>query len=267
MSTSEVFSAPPSISSACPVIVPANLLALRPPRSATIISFAKPSSISANQVPSRWLSTRSQPRHMRWPMWPSRWLAPLTASRSSTRTSRALDRPLRVAQVFSTSSRNLALIMSAFFSDRMPVAWLATTRTGSRRCAVVGLFRAICWATTMAGHRPDRLQRPSTLGSEGYHERGRAPLPAPPDARGAIEQGPPRRAVQPRADRLCTRTRRRGWPSTPTSKLSSTLAHLMRPELPLRSSIARSRCDSLKIPSLASGSGPSGGLMPPGLAH
>ncbi|MGO9809861.1 MAG: hypothetical protein ACLP53_03600 [Isosphaeraceae bacterium] len=30
MSTSEVFSAPPSISSACPVIVPANLLALRP---------------------------------------------------------------------------------------------------------------------------------------------------------------------------------------------------------------------------------------------
>ena len=29
MSTSEVFSAPPSISSACPVIVPANLLALR----------------------------------------------------------------------------------------------------------------------------------------------------------------------------------------------------------------------------------------------
>ena len=30
MSTSEVFSAPPSVSSACPVIVPANLLALRP---------------------------------------------------------------------------------------------------------------------------------------------------------------------------------------------------------------------------------------------
>ena len=30
MSTSEVFSAPPSISSACPVIVPANLLALCP---------------------------------------------------------------------------------------------------------------------------------------------------------------------------------------------------------------------------------------------
>ena len=48
--------------------------------------------------------------------------------------------------------------------------------------------------------------------------------------------------------------------------LSSTLAHFM-PRVPLRSVIARSRCDSLKIPSLASASGPSGGLMPPELAH
>ena len=144
MSTSEVFSAPPSISSACPVIVPANLLALHPPRSATIISFAKPSSISANQVPSRWLSTRSQPRtNMRWPMWPSRSAGPATASRSSTRTKRTLDRRLRVAQVFSTSSRNLALIMWAFFLDRMPVAWLATTRTGSLWCRSCGLLRAL----------------------------------------------------------------------------------------------------------------------------
>ena len=34
-----------------------------------------------------------------------------------------------------------------------------------------------------------------------------------------------------------------------------------------RSAIARSRCDSLKLPSLASASGPSGGLMAPELAH
>ena len=45
------------------------------------------------------------------------------------------------------------------------------------------------------------------------------------------------------------------------------LLPILAPRVPLRSSIARSRCDSLKIPSLASGSGPSGGLMPPGLAH
>ena len=49
--------------------------------------------------------------------------------------------------------------------------------------------------------------------------------------------------------------------------LSSTLAHFTRPSSPARSVIARSRCDSLKIPSLASASGPSGGLMPPELAH
>ena len=48
--------------------------------------------------------------------------------------------------------------------------------------------------------------------------------------------------------------------------LRSTLAHFIA-RVPLRSSIARSRCDSLKIPSLASGSGPSGGLRAPGLAH
>ena len=48
--------------------------------------------------------------------------------------------------------------------------------------------------------------------------------------------------------------------------LSSTLAHFSA-RVPLRSVIARSHCDSLKIPSLASASGPSGGLMPPELAH
>ncbi len=40
--------------------------------------------------------------------------------------------------------------------------------------------------------------------------------------------------------------------------LSSTLAHFSAPISPARRSIARSRCDSLKIPSLASTSGPSG---------
>ena len=49
--------------------------------------------------------------------------------------------------------------------------------------------------------------------------------------------------------------------------LLARLLPILVPRVPLRSSIARSRCDSLKIPSLASGSGPSGGLMPPGLAH
>ena len=62
------------------------------------------------------------------------------------------------------------------------------------------------------------------------------------------------------------------------SRYSSFAAHLLRlistrllpilaPRVPLRSAIARSRCDSLKIPSLASASGPSGGVMPPELAH
>ena len=45
------------------------------------------------------------------------------------------------------------------------------------------------------------------------------------------------------------------------------LLPILAPRVPLRSVIARSRCDSLKIPSLASASGPSGGLMPPELAH
>ena len=49
--------------------------------------------------------------------------------------------------------------------------------------------------------------------------------------------------------------------------LSARLLPILAPRVPLRSSIARSRCDSLKIPSLASGSGPSGGLRAPGLAH
>ena len=58
--------------------------------------------------------------------------------------------------------------------------------------------------------------------------------------------------------------RLRGWIER---WLSSTLAHFSAPSSPARSVIARSRCDSLKIPSLASASGPSGGLMPPELAH
>ena len=45
------------------------------------------------------------------------------------------------------------------------------------------------------------------------------------------------------------------------------LLPILAPRVPLRSSITRSRCDSLTIPALASASGPSGGLMPPGLAH
>ena len=49
--------------------------------------------------------------------------------------------------------------------------------------------------------------------------------------------------------------------------LSSTLAHFSAPSSRARSAIVRSRCDSLKLPSLASASGPSGGLMAPELAH
>ena len=140
MSTSEVFSAPPSISSACPVIVPANLLALRSAKirdhhllrkAVVYIRQSSPQQVAEHK--------ESTVRNMRWPMWPSRSAGPATASRSSTRTKCALDRRLRVVQVFSTSSRNLVLIMSAFFLDRMPVAWLATTRTGSLWCA-----RAAC---------------------------------------------------------------------------------------------------------------------------
>ena len=49
--------------------------------------------------------------------------------------------------------------------------------------------------------------------------------------------------------------------------IQARLLPILAPGVPLRSAIARSRCDSLKIPSLASASGPSGGLMAPELAH
>ncbi len=107
MSTSEFSTGPPPISSACPFIVPANLLALRPAKIRDHHLLRKAVVYIGNQVPSRRLSTRSQPRaNMRWPMWPSRWAGRATASRSSTRTKRALDKGLRVAQVSSISSRN-----------------------------------------------------------------------------------------------------------------------------------------------------------------
>ena len=89
MSTSEVFSAPPSISSACPVIVPANLLALRSAKirdhhllrkAVVYIRQSSPQQVAEHK--------ESTARNMRWPMWPSRWAGPATASRSSTRTKR-----------------------------------------------------------------------------------------------------------------------------------------------------------------------------------
>ena len=137
MSTTEFTAPSPTPTSpACPVIVPAHLLALRPAKvrdhhlDRKAIVYVRQS--SPQQVAEHKESTA---RNMRWPTWPSRSAGPATASRSSTRTKDALVRRSRVAEASSTSSRNSALIMSAFFLARTLVAWLATTRTGSPWCA------------------------------------------------------------------------------------------------------------------------------------
>ena len=60
-----------------------------------------------------------------------------------------------------------------------------------------------CWPTRTALYDPTRPQRPAPAGAlKGTMSEAELHYPPGPDAGRAAEQGPPRRAVQPRPDRL-----------------------------------------------------------------
>src|SRR5208283_1586350 len=125
--------------------------------------------------------------------------------RRRSRPERAVDR---------RASRIPAIAGRGWLGSRGPRAWVGDEPSGpvlSRLASVTGVVLGLWYVAGGCRRRVRsiRLQRPLVAGAQGHDERSGVTCAAWPAGGRPAEQGQPRRAVQPRADRLREVVRRR----------------------------------------------------------
>ena len=213
MSTAEFTPAPPTPTSpACPVIVPAHLLALRSAKvrdhhlDRKAIVYIRQS--SPQQVAEHKESTARQYALADVAValgWPRDRVEIVDADQG--RTGQTVEGRLGFQYILAELSLDHVGIVLGLDASRLARSdpdWAPLVRS-------CGLFRALL-GDYDGLYDPTDFNDRLLLGLKGIMSEAELHFLRVPDERGATEQGPPRRAVQPRADRLCARARPRAGP-------------------------------------------------------